>query len=102
MWRCVRVPISQVAATADCMIPTGQTRETQGAAAATGNTGSSPRLRRSYGWLERYNTGITLLAAGLVFVVDRLAPPYVVVSPLYVVVVLLSLWAPRTRDVHLA
>jgi two-component system sensor histidine kinase/response regulator len=57
---------------------------------------------RPLAWLERYNPAVTLIAAATIFAVDRLSPPYVVLSSVYVAVVLLSLWAPRTRDVHLA
>ncbi len=57
---------------------------------------------RPLAWLERYNPAVTLIAAATLFTVDRLVPPYIVLSSVYVAVVLLSLWAPRTRDVHLA
>ena len=79
------------------MAPTDETRDVEGTA-----SGSFPNRPRPLAWLERHNPVVTLLAAATIFAVDRLAPAYVVVSPLYLTVVLLSLWAPRRRDVHLA
>ncbi len=53
-------------------------------------------------WLERYNTAFMIAAALGVFLADRLMPNYVMIGVLYIVVVLLSLWAPRNRDTYLA
>jgi two-component system sensor histidine kinase/response regulator len=79
------------------MAPTDETRDVEGTA-----SGDFPNGPRPLAWLERNNPLVTLLTAATIFAFDRLTPPYVVVSPLYLTVVLLSLWAPRKRDVHLA
>jgi two-component system sensor histidine kinase/response regulator len=42
------------------------------------------------------------MVALAILLFDRVLTPSVVISPLYVIVVLLSLWAPRTRDTYLA
>jgi PAS domain S-box-containing protein len=52
--------------------------------------------------LERHNRAITIVAACSFLLLDRLLPGYVMVSAAYVLVVTLSLWAPRERDTYLA
>src|SRR5262249_26251815 len=52
--------------------------------------------------LERHNGTLTLLVAGIIFAADRLSPLYVLWGPVYALVVLLSLWAPKPRNVYLA
>jgi len=79
------------------MAPTDETRDVASTA-----SGGFPNRPRPLAWLERYNPAVTLIAAATIFTVDRLVPAYIVLSSVYVAVVLLSLWAPRQRDVHLA
>ena len=62
---------------------------------------NQPRLTRFDSILERYNGTITLLVAGIIFVADRATPLYVVWGPLYTLVVLLSLWSPKLRNIYL-
>ena len=52
--------------------------------------------------LERHNGTITLLVAGIIFALDRASPLYIVWGPVYVLVVLLSLWSLKPRNVYLA
>ncbi len=52
--------------------------------------------------LERYNRPATIIAACTILLFDRLVPGYVFVGAAYVLVVTLSLWAPRERDTYLA
>jgi two-component system, sensor histidine kinase and response regulator len=59
-----------------------------------------PRTQRLVFW-ERYNTPITVTAAGLLFLLDRLTPSHFVLSTAYVTIVLLSLWAPTARGTYL-
>jgi len=57
---------------------------------------------RADAWLSQHNRWI-LLGTGLaIFAIDRLAAPYALLCVGYVVVVLLSLWSPRPRDIHLS
>jgi two-component system sensor histidine kinase/response regulator len=79
------------------MTPTDETRDVDRTA-----SGSFPSGPRALAWLKDYNPAVTLVAAAAIFTIDRLVPPYIVLSSVYVTVVLLSLWAPRQRDVHLA
>src|SRR5688572_28539106 len=52
--------------------------------------------------LERHNRAITLIAALTILALDRMLPGYWYVGAAYVLVVTLSLWAPRERDTYLA
>jgi two-component system, sensor histidine kinase and response regulator len=52
--------------------------------------------------LERFNRPATIITACTILLLDRLLPGYVYVSTAYVIVVTLSLWAPRERDTYLA
>jgi len=54
------------------------------------------------GFLERYNRPLTVIAAVTILLLDRLLPGYVYVATAYVLVVALSLWAPRERDTYQA
>jgi PAS domain S-box-containing protein len=59
-----------------------------------------PSFARTDAWLSRHNR-LVILGTGLaIFAVDRLAPPYTLLSVGYVIVVLLSLWSPRPRDIY--
>ncbi|MEP7245245.1 MAG: response regulator [Gammaproteobacteria bacterium] len=57
---------------------------------------------RAGAWLERFNRPITIVAALTILLFDRVIAPTMVMGAAYVTVVLLSLWAPRTRDTYLA
>src|SRR5262249_36415756 len=48
--------------------------------------------------LERYNRPATIIAACTILLFDRILPGYMFVGITYVIVVTLSLWAPRERD----
>ena len=52
--------------------------------------------------LERYNRPATIIAACTILALDRILPGYVFMGVAYVIVVTLSLWAPRERDTYLA
>ena len=52
--------------------------------------------------LERHNRTATILAACTILVLDRVLPGYIFMGVAYVLVVTLSLWAPRERDTYLA
>jgi PAS domain S-box-containing protein len=52
--------------------------------------------------LERHNRTITVIAALTILALDRMLPGYWYVGAAYVLVVTLSLWAPRERDTYLA
>src|SRR5215471_5012035 len=52
--------------------------------------------------LERYNRPATIIAACTILALDRILPGYLFMGVAYVVVVTLSLWAPRERDTYLA
>ena len=52
--------------------------------------------------LEKYNRAITVIAACTILGLDRVLPGYVFIGGVYVLVVTLSLWAPRERDTYLA
>ena len=64
-------------------------------ARATGRSGVSALL-------ERYNRPATIIAACTILALDRILPGYVFMGVAYVIVVTLSLWAPRERDTYLA
>jgi two-component system, sensor histidine kinase and response regulator len=57
---------------------------------------------RGHAWLERYNRPITFGAAALIYVCTLFTPRYFTLNTAYVIVVLLSLWAPRVRDTYVA
>jgi K+-sensing histidine kinase KdpD len=52
--------------------------------------------------LERFNRPITVVTAISILIFDRFVAPSMAMGAAYVTVVLLSLWAPRTRDTYLA
>jgi PAS domain S-box-containing protein len=52
--------------------------------------------------LEKYNRPITIVTALAILLLDRVIVPWVMMSAAYVVVVLVSLWAPRPRDTWVA
>src|SRR5690349_9778819 len=52
--------------------------------------------------LERYNRPATIIAACTILALDRILPGYIFMGAAYVIVVTLSLWAPRERDTYLA
>jgi hypothetical protein len=52
--------------------------------------------------LERYNRPATIIAACSILALDRILPGYIFMGAAYVIVVTLSLWAPRERDTYLA
>jgi PAS domain S-box-containing protein len=54
------------------------------------------------GFLERHNRTLTITAAISILIFDRVLPGFVYVGAAYVLVVALSLWAPRERDTYLA
>jgi len=60
------------------------------------------RVQQSGSWLERNNLVLMLGVAAVIFVGDRITPTYTMFGVLYIVIVLLSLWAPRTRDTYIA
>src|SRR5262245_13366324 len=62
--------------------------------------GKPPRTRRLVFW-ERFNTPITVAAAGLLFLIDRVTPDHFMLSAVYMTIVLLSLWAPTERGTYL-
>src|SRR5882724_9623424 len=68
---------------------------------------SAPHVRAAgraglSGLLERYNRPATIIAACTILALDRILPGYVFMGVAYVIVVTLSLWAPRSRDTYLA
>src|SRR5690348_7886915 len=63
---------------------------------------SAHRAGRASAFLERFNRPITIVAAIAILVLDRFVAPTMGMGAAYVAVVLLSLWAPRTRDTYLA
>jgi PAS domain S-box-containing protein len=63
---------------------------------------SAYRAGRAGALLERFNRPITIVAAIAILILDRFVAPTMVMGVAYVTVVLLSLWAPRTRDTYLA
>jgi two-component system, sensor histidine kinase and response regulator len=70
---------------------------------AAGSPDARPTNRAGVGaWLERYNRPATIIAACTILLFDRLGPGYVFVGAAYLLVVTLSLWAPRERDTYLA
>ncbi len=54
------------------------------------------------GFLERHNRTLTITAAISILFFDRILPGFIYVGAAYVLVVALSLWAPRERDTYLA
>ncbi len=52
--------------------------------------------------LERYNRPATIIAACTILALDRILPGHIFMGAAYVIVVTLSLWAPRERDTYLA
>ena len=52
--------------------------------------------------LEKHNRAATIIAACTILALDRALPGYVFMGAAYVLVVTLSLWAPRERDTYLA
>ncbi len=52
--------------------------------------------------LERYNRPITIVTACTILLLDRMLPGLVFMGAAYVLVVTLSLWAPRESDTYLA
>jgi len=70
--------------------------------AATGDAHSPQRSARIHAWLERFNRPLTLILACTILVCDRVLPAAVIMDSAYVMVVILSLWAPRERDTYLA
>ena len=85
------------------MTATDEPRTGVSAATASADVPSAHRagLRASV-FLERFNRPITIVAAVLILIFDRVIAPQMMMGPAYVTVVLLSLWAPRTRDTYLA
>ena len=85
------------------MTATDESRDAQYASTGTLDThagyGSGSRAGA---WLERYNRPITIIAAISILLCDRLIFPVITMGAAYVTVVILSLWAPRTRDTYLA
>jgi two-component system, sensor histidine kinase and response regulator len=78
-----------------------------GVSAATTGSADAPAASRAVGsragaFLERFNRPITIVAALTILAFDRVLTPSMVLGAAYVTVVLLSLWAPRTRDTYLA
>jgi PAS domain S-box-containing protein len=78
-----------------------------GVSAATTGSADAPSASRAVGsragaFLERFNRPITIVAALTILAFDRVLTPSMVLGAAYVTVVLLSLWAPRTRDTYLA
>jgi two-component system, sensor histidine kinase and response regulator len=63
---------------------------------------SAYRAGRASAFLERFNRPITIVAAIAILILDRFVAPTMGMGAAYVTVVLLSLWAPRTRDTYLA
>jgi PAS domain S-box-containing protein len=61
----------------------------------------SRAVSRASAFLERFNRPITIITALTILGFDR-AVPVITLGAAYVVVVVLSLWAPRTRDTYLA
>ncbi|HEU4628028.1 MAG TPA: response regulator [Steroidobacteraceae bacterium] len=53
-------------------------------------------------FLERFNRPITIVAALAILAFDRFVAPTMMMGAAYVIVVVLSLWAPRARDTYLA
>jgi len=54
------------------------------------------------GFLERHNRTITIVSSCTILILDRLLPGYVFMGAAYVLVVAMSLWAPRERDTYQA
>jgi two-component system, sensor histidine kinase and response regulator len=57
---------------------------------------------RAGAFLERYNRPITIVTALTILLFDRVIVPVITLGAAYVTVVILSLWAPRTRDTYVA
>jgi len=88
----------------DSMTATDEPRTGVSAATtASANTRSAHRAgARAGAFLERFNRPITIIAACTILLFDRVVAPTMIMGAAYVIVVLLSLWAPRTRDTYLA
>ena len=84
------------------MTATDEPRTGVSAATATAEVPTASRGLRASLFLERFNRPITIVAAILILIFDRVIAPSMMMGPAYVSVVLLSLWAPRTRDTYLA
>jgi len=77
------------------------TRDTAAPAAGTPDARAMSRAG-AVSLLERFNRPATIVTACTILLLDRLLPGYVYVAAAYVIVVTLSLWAPRERDTYLA
>ena len=76
---------------------------TEVSAAASADAQAAQRAgSRAGALLERFNRPITVVTAITILLFDRFVAPSMVMGAAYVTVVLLSLWAPRTRDTYLA
>ncbi len=85
------------------MTATDEPRSGDNTARASADMHSAYRAgARAGAFLERFNRPITIVTATTVLVLDRMVAPTMVMGAAYVMVVLLSLWAPRTRDTYLA
>jgi PAS domain S-box-containing protein len=85
------------------MTATDEPRDAQSASACSIDMHSAYGSgSRAGAWLERFNRPITIIAAITILFFDRVVAPTMTMGAAYVTVVILSLWAPRTRDTYLA
>jgi two-component system sensor histidine kinase/response regulator len=85
------------------MTATDEPRDAQGASAGSIDMHAAYRSgSRAGAFLERFNRPITIITAITILFFDRVVTPTTTMGAVYVTVVILSLWAPRTRDTYLA
>ncbi|HEY1282951.1 MAG TPA: response regulator [Steroidobacteraceae bacterium] len=83
------------------MTASDESRDARGASAGSLEPETRRVGSRAGAFLERFNRPITIVTALTILAFDRTIP-VITLGAAYVVVVILSLWAPRTRDTYLA